>query len=274
MSYLVPFRDEQTTPRESDGDGRSLFPRNRRLVCDLLHFAKQTPSCAHDRELNLAKISELRGYLSTRISWPALFIRAYAMVAERFSDLRKSYMAWPFPHVYQHPTSVAMLSVQRQVNGIDWLCFGRFLSPEEMSLSAIQLRLDAYRNEPAEKIFRRQFRFSAFPVFLRRLAWWVTLNLQGDRRARRVGTFGLSSISNLGAVIQHPPSFLTSTITYGPLDSLGRCRFTVVYDHRLMDGVYIAKALCEVQVVFDNDISAELENLINGQSLASARRAA
>ncbi len=275
MGYLVPFASDPEGTDVSQLVGQqptgSLaeplhskcipVPRSRALICDLLRLNRLVPSCAHDRELNLARVAELRNRTRVRISWPVLFVKAYASVASRYPVLRQTYMPWPWPHIYEHPYSVAMLAVTRQIAGESWLFFGRFTRPESLSLDELQRQLNAYQTEPPEIAFRRQYRLSHWPAIVRRGVWWMSLWLNGIRRSRRVGTFGLTTISARGASIQQPPSILTSTITYGPIDERGRCKFTIAYDHRLMDGLLVAAILEAIQHEFDSAISTELANL-------------
>ena len=100
-----------------------------------------------------------------------------------------------------------------------------------------------YKNEALEKVgfYRMALRFSQAPTPIRRLLWWGTLNVSGYKRCKRFGTFGLSSYGSLGAEQIHPISPLTTTLTYGPIDpDTGRVVVKLIYDHRVLDGAYIA----------------------------------
>ena len=92
---------------------------------------------------------------------------------------------------------------------------------------------------------------------MRRLFWWVTLNVSGYKRCKRFGTFGLTSYGNLGAENLHPISPLTTTLTYGPIDpATGRVVVKLIYDHRVLDGAYIARRLRDIEEVLKTDRSA------------------
>jgi hypothetical protein len=102
-------------------------------------------------------------------------------------------------------------------------------------------------------------RFSRIPSPLRRLLWWGTLNLSGSKRCKRFGTFGLSSYGSLGAEQVHPISPLTTTLTYGPIDpSTGSVVVKLIYDHRVLDGAYVARRLRDVEETLNGPIKAEL----------------
>lgn len=251
---------------------RLRLPRSRRLTCDVLHYHRKVPTCAHDRFCELRPLLLARQISSRRISWSLLFIKAFGLVARDFPVLRQSYQPWPWPHIYEHPSSVGMLAVQREHQGEPWLFWGRFSEPESHSLLSMQNTLDRYLSDPVQDIFQRQWQLSAFPTPIRRLFWWWTLNAAGSKRPRRVGTFFLTTLAGQGAEIQHPPAFLTSNLTYGPLDEQGRSRVTIAYDHRLTDGLQIARCLKALEETLNGPIAAELKQL--GQSSKNEMRAA
>ena len=120
--------------------------------------------------------------MTPRISWVALFVKAYGLLAADIVELRQSYMCWPWPHIFQHEHSVAMVAVNRSTPTGDRLFWGRFTAPEKQTLIEIQTQLDDYKHGQIEKTFRRQMRVSKFPTPLRRLAWWMSLNLSAVRR--------------------------------------------------------------------------------------------
>lgn len=237
------------------------IPRSRNLPIDVLHFSRQVPSCAHDRIIDVSRLAELRDECPQRISWSLLFLKAYAMVAQQNAVLRQTWMKWPWPHIYQHPTNVAMLVTRREFRGAPWLFWARLQAADAQSLEELQQRLNRYQQEPPEKAFRRQYLVSGLPTPLRRLLWWLTLNVSGEKRAARSGTFYLSTIAGTGAEIQHPPAFLTSGITYGPLDENGRTRVTLTYDHRLMDGACVGRFLAELDDALNGPIAQELAGI-------------
>ena len=104
-------------------------------------------------------------------------------------------------------------------------------------------------------------RFPSFPTPVRRLLWSWTLTIGGPNRVRRSGTFFLTTIAGQGAEIQHPPAFLTTNATYGPIDENGKSRVTLAYDHRLMDGRLVADALSGIEDALSGPIVAELDSI-------------
>jgi hypothetical protein len=71
----------------------------------------------------------------------------------------------------------------------------------------------------------------------------------------------LTTLAGQGAEIQHPPAFLTSNMTYGPFDDRGRSRVTIAYDHRLTDGLQIARCLNMLEDTLNGPVTAELNQL-------------
>jgi hypothetical protein len=243
--------------------GRLSIPRSRRLTLDVLHYHKQSATCAHDRVFDLSRLVKLRCQLPTRISWAVLFIKAFGIVAADRPVLRRTYQRWPWPHLYQHTQNVAMLATHRIHQDEPWVFWSRFTQPEQQSLTDLQNRLDRYLTEPVIQSFRQQWQLSGLPTFLRRMLWWWTFNVSVSKRAHRSGTFFLTTLAGKGVEIQDPPAFLTTNLTYGPLDEHHRCRVTMSYDHRLMDGSFVADCLNQLDQVMNGTIAAEMEMMIS-----------
>jgi hypothetical protein len=109
--------------------------------------------------------------------------------------------------------------------------------------------------------FRQALRLSRFPRPLRRFVWWIALNWWGRKRAHYFGTFGLSVYAGLGAASLHPLSPVTTLLNYGVIDADGGVDVRIIYDHRVMDGGNVARALMELERVLNNEIVAELRYL-------------
>jgi len=63
--------------------GRTQIPRSRRLVVDILRLHQRNPTVAHSRSMRLGEVADARSRSSIRISWSALFIKAWAEVSSR-----------------------------------------------------------------------------------------------------------------------------------------------------------------------------------------------
>jgi hypothetical protein len=241
--------------------GRNLrLSLPRRFICDLLHFAHQVPTVPVQRRLNIAAVVEARRAASPQPSWVAIFMKAYGFVCSARPELRRCYLSFPIPHLYEHPVSVASVAVERRIGDEDAVLFGHVNSAETHSLTELHKRLKAFKELPLDRIgaFRHALRISALPRPLRRLAWWFGLNVFGRKRAHFLGTYGVSTYSGLGAASLHPLSPLTTTLNYGVIDAAGNVDVRLIYDHRVMDGSTVARALADLERVLQNEILAEL----------------
>jgi hypothetical protein len=95
------------------------------------------------------------------------------------------------------------------------------------------------------------------------MIWWWNLNVGTKSRAKRLGTFFLSTLAGRGAEIQLPPSIHTGCLTYGPLDENGIARVTLAYDHRVMDGALVAEILLRLEETLSGVLTAELRAIRN-----------
>ena len=68
----------------------------------------------------------------------------------------------------------------------------------------------------------------------------------------------LTSYGALGAESLHPISPLTTTMTYGPISPAGEVIVKLIYDHRVLDGAYIARRLRDIEDTLHGPILDEL----------------
>jgi hypothetical protein len=232
----------------------------RRVVCDLLHFALKVPSVPVQRRMNLAAVVAARQAAVPRPSWVAIFLKAFSVVAAARPELRRAYLSFPRPHLYEHPENIASVAVERQLEGEDAVLWGHLRRPESQGLLELDARLRRFKEAPVQTIgmFRKALRVARLPRFLRRWLWWVGLNVWGHKRARELGTFGVSVYSGLGAASLHPLSPLTTTLNYGVIESDGTVEVRIIYDHRVLDGSTVARALLDMEQVLTNQIVTEM----------------
>jgi hypothetical protein len=235
----------------------------RRLMCDYLHFARQIPSVPVQRRMHLAPVVAARAATSLRPSWCAIFTKAYSLLGTAWPHLRRAYIAYPWPHLYEHPVNIVSVAVERKFGDEDAVFFARLREPEFMSLATLDTRLRAYKDEPLEYhgTFRRVLRITRLPRPLRRLLWSLVLNCWGRKRAHIMGTSGVSVYAGLGAASLHPLSLLTSTLNYGVIEPDGSVDVRITYDHRVLDGATVARALADLERILNHEIVAELRYL-------------
>ena len=155
--------------------------------------------------------------------------------------------------------SVASVAIEREYAGEMAVFFGRIDGPAEATLAATDERVRALAEEPIEQIksFRKMLRLARLPRPARRFLMWLGLNLPRTRPSQ-FGTFGLSVYSSLGAESLHPISPLTATLTYGVMGRDGSIDVPLVYDHRVLDGATVARALGRLEEELIGPVCEEL----------------
>jgi len=231
----------------------------RRFVNDLLWAARGVPTVPVQRRMHLGGLVQARATQADRPSWSALFMLAYARVAQATPELRRAYVRFPTPHLVEYPVCVANVAVEREYRGEAGVFAGRLKNPAALSPAAAHAAVLHLQTVPVEacKDFRRSLALSRLPLVVRRLAWWVALN-SARQRGNYVGTFGVSVYSALGAESLHPISPCTTTLTYGVIDPNGVVDVRLVYDHRVVDGATVARALDALEHELTGRLAAEL----------------
>ncbi len=241
--------------------GRNLsLSLPRRFVCDLMHLAQQVPTVPVQRRMNLAALVEARQRMAPKPSWCAIFTKAYGFIAATRPQFRRAYIPFPRPHLYEHPNNIASIAIERHVGEEEAVFFAHLRSPEKQSLLQIDSFLQYCKHEPLSSIglFRWTLQISRLPQPLRRLAWWFANSTSGHRRAKWMGTFGVSVYSALGAESLHPLSPLTTALNYGIIGPDGEVDVRIIYDHRVVDGATVARALLDLEKCLNQDILPEL----------------
>jgi hypothetical protein len=238
----------------------------RRLIADLLHFASRVPSIPLSRMMDVSALLVARKAHPGRPSWSVIFMKAYAKVAMEHPPLRRALLEWPLMRIYEHPQTNCSLAIERTFDGEEGVFFGMFRAPEGQTIGELQRSLIEFKTAPLEEIgfFRRMIRISRFPTPIRRFLWSVSLNASGRARAKRFGTFGVTTLGGRGVEQIHPLSPLTTTLTFGPIDSRGKVTVKIVYDHRVLDGAYVARRLVDLEQMLNGAI---LEELRKGEQL-------
>lgn len=233
----------------------------RAMVGELLHHAVQVPSLPLSREAKIADLVAERNRASDSPSWIAVFMRAYGLVSRRHPELRRALIRWPWPHFYEHPESECAILIEREWRGEAVVLGAKIRSPENMSIAEIDKNLRRFRHAPVESIgyFRQILRLGRLPWPLRRFTFWQSLHLSGFKRAKRFGTFMISSLGNFGVEQHHPLTPLTTYFTFGPIRD-GRVNLKIIYDHRVLDGRSVARALADLESILNEDLLVELRD--------------
>lgn len=243
--------------------GRSIaLSKPRRNVIDLLHFARMVPSLPVQKRMQLAAVVAARKACRERPQWSAIFIKAYALVAQDMPILRRAYIKVPWPHLYEYPSATASLMVEREYQGDRGLFSMLIKNAAGRSITELRGLIRIGTDAPLDSVkdFRRALRAAGWPRFFRRLLWWFGLNI-GRQRGNYFGTFGLSVYSALNVDSLHPLSPLTTVVNYGHIGDDGGVNVRIIYDHRVMDGADVARALTRLEEVLNSEIVDELKRL-------------
>jgi hypothetical protein len=236
----------------------------RRMIIDLLYFARGIPTIPVQKRMSLAALIAARRMCSQRPRWISLFTKGYALVAQEFPELRRAYVKLPWPQLYEYPTSRANIMIERDYLGESAVCPVSIKDPAHQSLRDIGRLIEHASTAPVEdlKDFRRWTQFARLPRFLRRLFWWVGLNW-GRQRGNYFGTFGLSVYSALKAESLHPLAPATTVLNYGVIGKDGLLDVRIIYDHRVVNGATIARALGRLEEILNSEIAEEVRSMAN-----------
>jgi hypothetical protein len=236
---------------------------HRIMVGDLMYFSRRVPTIPAQRRMQLGAVKAARGRLTQRPSWVTLFAKAFDLVAADTPVLRRSYLGLPWAHLYEHPISVASIAVEKMERGAPEVFFAKLRNPGRHRLGALDRYLRWFIRSPKANmgLARVGLWVSLLWWPLRRVLWWWALNAEGYFRARQFGTFGITVYSGMGVESLHPLSPLTFVLNYGVIDEEGNVTVRLIYDHRVLDGATVARALLAIEAAMTGPILAEL----NGQ---------
>ena len=234
----------------------------RRFLADFVHFARKMPLVGISRRMDLGPVVEARKKVSPAPNWTLLFAKAFALVAVGRPELRRAYMGFPWPHLYECDDSVASVAIERAYNGEPMVMFAPFKNPQDTPLAELARQLHDYKTKPIEEleVLHRTVRITKLPKLIRRALWIHGLYQSGRLKAQNFGTFGISSIAPAGATTVGMASVVSHTLSFGPFDERGRLDVRLDFDHRVCDGLPAAKALEQVERVLRTEIVAELES--------------
>ena len=147
----------------------------RRIICDLLAFAKAIPTVPVQRQMNVSSVAAARSRLGPAVdtpSWCAIFTKAYAITALRFPELRRAYLSVPWAHLYEHSHSIASIAIERRYEGENAVFWGHLRRPERQPLRELQAYLRRDKDDPIRNfgLFRRMLLVGRLPWLVRRLA--------------------------------------------------------------------------------------------------------
>lgn len=242
--------------------GRSIsLSASRQLINDLMYFGTRTPIVSVERVMDLSEVIAARNACAKRPPWAVIFAKAYALTAQDLPDLRRVFLKWPWSRIYEYPTSVAAITLSRTVNDESGVFVRLIKAPETYRLADLADIIDHAGRVPVDEVkeFRRVLQMQRLPTVLRRLLWRIGLNV-GRWRARIFGTIIVTSVAHLGTSALFTPT-PTNMVTVGVFEPDGRLALRYLFDHRVFDGIALARALARLEEVLKGPILEELRTM-------------
>lgn len=243
----------------------------RRLVIDLMHFSRKVPAITIERRMDLSALSAARASCTPAPTWSALFIKAFALMGVKKPLLRTSFMPFPWARFYENRSSIAALSVDREVDGERIVLFALVSRADNRSLRDIDAIIREHQTKPLDEIksYQASLMLSKLPKPIRRFVWWWGLNVYGSSRCHKFGTFGITSVCSKGSGMVRLVPLVTYTLHYGMMEADGSIKMRLTFDHRVLDGATAADLLKDMEATLRGAVLAEVEGLAGGLRLAA-----
>ncbi len=231
----------------------------RRLIADLMHASMRVPFVSLARPLKVRPLLEARALATQPAGWAAIFVKAFALVAKDEPILRTLYAKWPWPSLYELPSSIAMVAIARVEDGQDCVLPQKVPAADMLPLTEVDALIRLAKDAPLDQVpsFRRLLRITRLPLPLRRLSWSIGLNF-GRQRANWAGSFGVTSVAAYGPGELHALSPGPFVLSYGLVAADHTIDVVIRWDHRVTDAALIAKALSRLEQVLNSEIATEL----------------
>jgi hypothetical protein len=174
-----------------------------------------------------------------------------------------AYVTFPWPRLFESVETIASVAVQRDMAGDLGVGFAVLRGLDTWPVTRVHEAIHRDKSLPDDAVasHRRAIRLAKLPRPLRRLVWWVGLNVSGGERARLFGTFGVTAVAGTGSTSHQLLSPLTTTLSYGVFGPAGEVDVRMTFDHRVFDGGVAAKVLAALEDVLLSDLLAELAAL-------------
>jgi hypothetical protein len=213
--------------------------------------------------MRLGPVVAARAAADPRPGWCAIFTKAYALVSARTPELRRAYLGFPWPRLYESAATVAGVAIERPMGGDMGVGFTFLRRLEAWPVTEVHAAILRGKTVPEAEVgaHRRALRVARLPRPLRRLLWWVGLNVSGRQRVRIFGTFGVTAMAGTGSTSFQLLSPQTTTLYYGRFDDTGGIDVRLAFDHRVFDGGVVAQALADLETALRTELHAELVGL-------------
>jgi hypothetical protein len=204
-------------------------------------------------------------------SWTAMFVKGFALAATEIPELRRVYVKWPWPHLYEYADSTASIGHERWIMGDLGVLPLRFHKPNTVPIGQLSEMIRRAAAAPLEesRFHRKLVAIARLPLLLRRLILGVCLNI--PRLRRELGTYGVSSAARWRTDLGTSRTPLPCLLSYGPADAEGNVVARLTFDHRVFDGALAGRALARLDEILNSSILEELRDLANAELRALAQ---
>lgn len=240
-------------------NGRTIpLTLSQRYLGDLLHLVQGCPSTPLTRSFPIAEVNAARQWAEPSPSWSAILLKAVALVSQSHSCLRQQYVSFPWPHLYEHPSTMAHIAVTRQEGDASILFPMIVPKPENLSIQELDAFFARTQSLEAEETpeLRKMEKLARLPRPIRRLIWWKRC-LSARLRAQHLGTVAVNVQWDGEPLTYSPlsvrlPTFTPLAITDGEMEVCFR------FDPRVIDRTEAVKVLDGLQRAIQQDILSEL----------------
>jgi hypothetical protein len=234
----------------------------RRMMTDYMWAASGVARVDVIRSVAFADLITVRSGLLRPPSWTAIFAKGFALVASEIPELRRVYMTWPWPHLYEYAESTVCILQEREILGDVGVLPLRFRKPEGIPLAELSEMIRGAAGAPIEdsRFCRALIGLTRLPLLIRRSFWGLCLNVPRLRRYT-LGTYGISSAARWQAELGTSRTPHPCLMSSGPADSQGNVDVRLSFDHRIFDGALAGRILSRLDQVLNASILKELQEL-------------
>jgi hypothetical protein len=247
----------------------------RRMMTDYMWAASGVARVDVTRRVAFADVIAVRSGLRQPPSWTAIFVKGFAIVASEIPELRRVYMKWPWPHLYEYGDSTVCILQEREILGDVGVMPLRVRRPDGIPLGELSEMIRRAADTPIEdsRFCRALITLTRLPLLIRRSFWGLCLNVPRLRRYS-LGTYGISSAARWQAELGTSRTPHPCLMSYGPADAQGNVNVRLSFDHRIFDGALAGRILSRLDQVLNASILKELHELAKLETAPSCGRGA
>ncbi len=219
---------------------------HRVMIADLMYFSRKVPTIPVQRHMRLGPVK------AARAGWPSGPVgsrcspKPLRLVAVDMPVLRRSYLGLPWAHLYEHPITVASVAVEKMDHGTQAVFFAKLRDPNRHRAGAMDRYLRWFIRSPQGQHGPGPAGAVDQPCCGGPCGGGCgggpsipTAIFARDNSAPSAS----ASIPAWDVESLHPLSPLTFVLNYGVIDEEGNVNVRLIYDHRVMDGATVARAV-------------------------------